>query len=110
MPTIRYRHLFLLVTCVIALGLLLLTDPDAAIFTDLPVGATTVRALATVFAVFFYVGVLHFGRKALTDYVDLEQLYNKALETSVGAGLFAIAIAGIYISIALVAIAAMVKF
>lgn len=110
MLNLRYRHLFIIVTCVIALGLLLLTDPDAAIFTDLPVGATTVRAMATVFAVFFYVGVLHFGRKALTDYADLQVLYEQAKKSPEGAGLFAIAIGGIYVSIALVAIAAMVKF
>lgn len=106
----RFRHISILATFLLALLLLLLTDPDSAMITDMAFGATAVRSITSIFAVFLYLGVLHIGRKTLADYVDLEVLYTKCLESPVGSGLFVIGIGFIYLSIAVVALAAMLKF
>ena len=50
--------------------------------------------------------MLHLARKALADYIDLEEYFKKALMTPEGAGLALIGIGLIMVSISLVILAA----
>lgn len=110
MSKLKFRTVFFLIYVGLALAALFLSDPDSKIVQGLPFGATALAGLVSVSAVFFYVIVLHISRKGLFDYLDLSALYNKALESSQGAGLALIAAGLFMISISLMAIAAMMKF
>jgi hypothetical protein len=79
--------------------LLLLSDPDAAIIQNLPIGASTVATFILLFKTVLYAGILHVTRKGLIDYIDLEEVAKIAMRTPEGAGkvfigmgMFAIAI------------------
>lgn len=65
---------------------MLLADPDNAIISQLSFGARTVTSLIVMLNIVLYVGALHLSRKALMDYLDLEDVFKKAMQTSEGAG------------------------
>ena len=89
----RFRYVYMGVFTLIGLILLFLVQPDVGIIQNLPFGAGLIATLSSVFLVTLYVAILHYSRKGLFDYVDFEELLNKAKEESTGAGLFAIAVA-----------------
>jgi hypothetical protein len=79
MRFLRFRHLFMIGGTVVVMLYLWLTDPNDGALT-----LTFFAKLATpVIAVWF----AHLARKALFDYIDLSQLYYKAKQSTVGAGL-----------------------
>lgn len=93
----------------ITLAVLFLSDPDSAIVTNLPFGGSTIVGLISLMKICLYVGMLHLARKALFDYLDLEVVINKAKESSQGAGLLMIGMGLMYLSIAIVSIAAVMN-
>lgn len=106
----RFRYIFMFIGLTLALFLTLSIDPDSGIITGLPIGATTLRALVAVFSIIFYVAILHISRKGLLDYINMEELFNKAKESPQGAGLAIVGVGVIMISISMMAIAAMMNF
>jgi Na+/proline symporter len=85
---IRFRNIILVVGSLITLIALLVSDPTQ--------GAMTATTLITLATGFIAVGFAHLVRKALFDYVDMKELFEKAKKSSIGAG---IAFAGICIVI-----------
>lgn len=83
----RFRHLFLIGGSALVLAALYLTDPDQ--------GITTGMLLLSLVAPILAVGFAHLARKALHDYpeADARQLFKKAGEDPVGAGLALVALA-----------------
>lgn len=84
---LRFRHVFLIGGTLAVAAVLLLTDPQGGIVTAL-LGMSLASSLAAVL-------LAHWSRKALHDYpeADARQLFAKARETSVGAGLALLALA-----------------
>lgn len=83
----RFRHLFLIGGSAIVLAALYLTDPDH--------GVTTAMLLLSLVTPLLAVGFVHLARKALHDYpeADARNLFRKAGEHPIGAGLALIALA-----------------
>lgn len=106
----KFRHIFIALTCMVSMLALLVSDPDANLLSQLSFGASTIRPIVAICAVFLYIGVLYIGRRGIMDFADFEKLYEKALESPVGAGLFAIAASIVMLSIAVAMIAAMLNF
>lgn len=102
----RFRHLFLVVGSFLVISLLLLSDPDSALISELPFGASTLTVLTILVSSVLYIGLLHLARKALVDYIDLEQFFRKAIQTPEGSGLAIIGVGLIMVSISLVILAA----
>jgi hypothetical protein len=96
----RFRYKFLGLGSVAVILLLLVSDPDSKIVQHLPFGSGTVSILVNLVISILYIGILHLGRKALMDYIDLEDFFKQALKTPegsgqaiIGVGLFSVAIA-----------------
>ena len=100
----RFRNLYIVASCVMAIILLFTSDPDVGLVQNMPVGAGTIATLILMFKAVLGVAVLHFSRKALMDYAeaDFQAMLKKALETPTGAGLAAIACSLMTIAIAIV--------
>ena len=96
----RFRHLFLGVGSVLVLLALFLSDPAAKIITDLPVGAGTIGFILGTASCVVYIALLHLARRGLLDYIDFSELFKKAVETSTGAGLAAVAVSIMTLAIA----------
>lgn len=102
----RFRHVFLTLGSILTLFLLLLSDPDSRFVTGLPFGAGTLTILIVLVSSILYIGLLHLARKALFDYLDLQVLAAKAIESPHGAGLVLVAVAIAMVSISIVILAA----
>lgn len=97
----RFRSVFLGIGSLLVVLVLLLSDPDNGMVANLPFGAGTLSTLIILVTSVLYVGVLHLARKALTDYIDLEKVFNKAMMTPEGAGYVFIGIGLMMIAIAI---------
>lgn len=102
----RFRDIFLGIGSFLVFVLLLLSDPQAGVIAQLPFGAATLGLILNLVIAIFFVGFLHFSRKALLDYIDLQVFFTKAMESPTGAGLALVAVGLIMISVALVTLAA----
>ncbi len=102
----RFRHIFLGIGSVLVILVLLLSDPDNGMVQNLPFGAGTLSTLIILVTSILYIGVLHLGRKGLTDYVDMLKVFQKAMQTPEGAGLVFVGMGLIMVSIAIVILAA----
>lgn len=101
---LRKRHSFITITSIIVVSLWLMTDPDLGLLRDLPFGAGLVSTIVVITTSFLGLGILHITRKCIHDYkvADFKKLGEKAIETSTGAGLFAIAISIMSIAFAII--------
>ena len=79
MKYFRFRNLFMVGGSLIVMLYLFLSDPNG--------GNLTIPFLAKLATPIIAVFFAHWARKALFDYLDMEQLYRKARETATGAGL-----------------------
>jgi hypothetical protein len=87
----RHRSLFLFGGAIITGVISFKTDPD-------PNGLSTLLGVLSIFQGIWAVAIAHLGRKALTDYkiADQNQLFKKASEDPVGAGLALVALSIIF--------------
>ena len=85
--SIRYRTAFLIGGSVAVITALLGTDPDGGLSTGMLLLSLVTPIIAVAFA--------HFARKALHDYpeADMRRLFDRAGDSSIGAGLALIALA-----------------
>ena len=104
--TPKGRKLFFCIIIPLALLSIYGTDPDIGLFGKLPLGTNLTNTLLILIPVFLYYAVLHIGRKILHDYVNLGDVYKKAMEEPIGAGLVFMAIAIITVALAIVILAA----
>lgn len=105
-PKLRFRNIYLIGFSVITLALLFLTSPDVHILDGLEYGGGFVATLVLLMRAVVYVAILHFSRKALFDYIDLEYIYDRCKENPIALGLFAVMIGLAMISIAALIVAA----
>ena len=102
----RFRNVYLVLGGLAVLGVLLAADPDGGLVEKLPWGGTTLATLLVLVTSILYVGILHLSRKAELDYTDLKELFDKAKESPVGAGLAVIGVGIFSVAIAIVILAA----
>lgn len=102
----RFRSVYMGLGGLLIMLLWLLTDPDSGLIQSIPFGATMVASMIPLLKTVLFVGLLHLSRKALVDYVDLQQFFDKALTTSEGSGLALVAVGLFTIAIAIVMLVA----
>lgn len=102
----RFRFVFLGIGSILTLLVLLLSDPDGGLVQNLPFGSATLSLLIVLVSSILFIGLLHLARKALLDYIDLEQYFKKALLSPEGAGYAIIGIGIMMLSVAVVIVAA----
>ena len=105
----RFRDIYLGVGSVLVLAVVFMSDPSVGLISQLPFGSSTLGLIINIIISLFYIGLLHYSRKALIDYIDMEVFFKKALETSQGAGMALIGVGLIMVSIAMVIVAAAIK-
>lgn len=105
----RFRDIYLGVGSVLVLAVVFMSDPSVGLISQLPFGSSTLGLIINIIISLFYIGLLHYSRKALIDYIDMEVFFKRALETSQGAGMALIGVGLIMVSIAMVIVAAAIK-
>ena len=105
----RFRDIYLGVGSVLVLAVVFMSDPSVGLISQLPFGSSTLGLIINIIISLFYIGLLHYSRKALIDYIDMEVFFKKALESSQGAGMALIGVGLIMVSISMVVIAAAIK-
>lgn len=88
----RSRHVYTVYATLAVILAYFLCDPDLGIIQHLPIGATTVAVLLILAKGILYATAVHWTRKMVLDYIDLDAIFTKANETPTGAGLAAVAI------------------
>lgn len=102
----RFRHVFIGLGSLLTIVVLLLSDPDGGFINNLPFGSGTLATLIILVSSILYIGLLHFSRKGLFDYIDLEIYFKKALQTPEGSGLAIIGIGLVMVAVSIVILAA----
>ena len=82
----RFRNTFMFIGSVLVLLLFVLTDPQAGFIQEMSFGASTVVLLSTLLKSVWFIGMLHAGRRALFDYIDMKTVFDNACQTSEGSG------------------------
>lgn len=102
----KFRYYFIVVGSLLAILALFITDPESRLVTALPFGAAVIPKLIGLTSAIIVIGLLHYARRALLDYIDLSALFAKAAETPQGAGLAVIAVGLVFVAIAIAILAA----
>lgn len=89
----RFRYIYIGLGSILVIMLSLLSDPDTGFIQNMTTGAGTLATIIVLSKGILYAALLHFTRKGLADYFDMETALNKAMETSEGAGKAMIAMA-----------------
>ncbi len=102
----RFRNTFVGLGSVLVIAVLLMSDPSNGFIHNLPFGSGTLSTLIILVSSILYIGLLHFARKGLLDYLDLEVYFKKALQTPEGSGSALIAVSLMMVAISIVIFAA----
>ena len=102
----RFRNTFIGLGSILVIVILLLSDPSNGLISNLPFGSGTLSTLIILVTSILYIGLLHFSRKGLLDYLDLEVYFKKALQTPEGAGYALIAVGIMMTAMSIVILAA----
>lgn len=106
MSKVRFRNVFIGFGSILVVLVLFLSDPDGGFIQNLPFGSSTLSTLIILLTSILYIGLLHYARKGLLDYLDIEIYFKKALQTPEGAGKALIAVGLMMLAIAVVILAA----
>jgi len=97
----RFVYMFLFSLLVILASLA--TEGNVA---KLPFGAGVFADLLYTLRVIIYTGIMHTARRGLLDYIDLEDVFHKAMQSAEGAGKVFIGVGLFMVSIAICVFAA----
>lgn len=98
----RFRDIYMFGGGILVLLVVFLTDPSVGVVAQLPVGSATVGLMVNILISMWFVGFLHYSRKGILDYIDLEIYFKEAIKTPTSAGLALIAVGLMMISISIV--------
>ena len=100
----RFRTGFSIVSFLLVVALWIVTDPDLGLITQLHVGAGLIATLVILSKGILGPTLLYLTRKWMFDYkvADMEELGKKAIESSTGAAIYAVAIALMCLAFAVV--------
>lgn len=102
----RFRYVFMGIISILAVIVMLVTDPDSGIVQSVPFGANAIASLLPLLKIFIVISILHISRKGLFDYIDLKEYFDKARTSSEGAGNALIGVGLAYVAIAICILAA----
>jgi hypothetical protein len=102
----RFRHVYMIGFTFLTFLMLFVTSPDVGIIDSLPMGAGFIATVVLMLRAVIYVAILHFSRKALFDYLDMEALHEKAKTDPMAAAVAMVAMAIAMIAIAMLIVAA----
>jgi len=102
----RFRSIFLGIGSLLVVFVLLLSDPDSGLIHNLPFGAGALSFLIILASSILYIALLHLARKALFDYLDLEEFFKKAKLSPEGSGYALIAVGLFAVATSIVILAA----
>lgn len=102
----RKRSWFAFLGVVIMMALWLVTDPDVGIMAGLPFGAKIIDIFTVASKGIIYILLLHYARKFVFDYVSMQRVFRKSIESAEGAGMAAIACAIFTLAFAIAILAA----
>lgn len=101
--SLHFRNIYIFTLSFLVLIGFFAMDPDSGLLNDLPWGASAIATFLVLLKAVPAITLLHFSRKAIADYIDIEALYKKVMssevspkDASVGAGLFMIGV-GLYL-------------
>lgn len=101
--SLKFRNVYVFTLTLLVLVAFIAFDPDVGLLTDLGWGASTIATFLVLLKAIPAITLLHFSRKAIADYIDIEALYKKVMsdevapkDASTGAGLFMIGM-GLYL-------------
>ena len=97
----RFRYTFMGLGSLFAAILMTVADPDLQIITELPLAAPFIATIAILAKIVLYAGALHYTRKGLFDYIDMQELFTLTKKGNSAAGLALIALGCIHIAIAI---------
>jgi hypothetical protein len=80
---ISFRFVYMIFFGLLLTAATLLTEERMV---KLPFGAGMTTDMLYTLRTVVYVALMHVSRRALVDYIDLEEVFKKAMETSEGAG------------------------
>ena len=105
-PVIRFRYVYMILFSILSLLAMIAINPDHGFIDQLPFGAGAIATIAQLLKVTLYIAMLHISRRALFDYIDLEELFIEAKKGNPAAAqaLIAIGLAMIAIAIIIVAV------
>lgn len=96
----RFRYVYMGIGSILVVLVMLAADPDGGIITGLSFGSRTLASLIIMLNIVLYVVALHLSRRALMDYLDLQQFIEKASQTPEGAGRVVQAVAIVMLALA----------
>lgn len=86
MRKLRFRHVYMGIGSILVILLWLLSDPDSGYISQLPFGAGTLATFIILTKVVVYMAFFQLSGNAFFDFLDIDEHFKKALETSEGAG------------------------
>ena len=102
----RFRYKFMGLGGIFVMLSWILTDPDLGIIQNLPIGSSTVAMVVVLLKTVLYIGMLHYSRLALFDYLYLKTVIDEAMKDPKGAGMIFIGIGLAMMSIDITILAA----
>jgi hypothetical protein len=102
----RFRNTFIGVGGLLTVLLLLISDPDGGFVQNIPFGAGTFSTMLILATGILYIGLLHFARKGLFDYIDMGVFARKASTDPVGSAIVFLGVTVAMLAIAIVILAA----
>jgi len=81
----RFRYVYMGVFTTLTMVLMVLTNPDNHLIQQLPFGAGLLATLVILMKSVLYIAVLHLSRKGLLDFIPLQKVLDKAMESPEGA-------------------------
>lgn len=97
----RFRHTFMGLGSLFAAILMTVSDPDLSIISELPLAAPFIATVAVLAKIVLYAGALHYTRKGLFDYIDMQELFTLAKKGNLAAAVSLVALGLIHIAIAI---------
>ena len=98
----KFRSITLVLGIIAAILLTFVTDPDTAMLLKIPMGSSTILLIKSLAYYALAVGVIHWGCKAMFDYLDRSEIIRKAIEDKqaghifIGLALFVLAYAWVF--------------
>lgn len=105
----RFRYVYMGIGSILVMLLAIVSDPDTGFIQNLSIGVSLLTTIVILSKMILYVAMMHLSRKALVDYIDLEDYFKKALETSQGASGALIAVAILMLAISVIMAAVVIR-
>lgn len=98
----RFRYISMLTGFIAAMVMIFLSDPDLSHMLELPFGARAYIFVKSLLMISVSAVMIHYVRKTLFDYFNLEEALSEAMKNPTGSGLAIIGISIMVLAAAVV--------